>query len=369
MAESAHIGLDNPAFNGRLRRPLFYQRSFAAGHVRRPARTRTRYFDQQVRQRQPGASPSSPEKLVPIWMQPLPESPRAEPTSPNFETPQPQEPQQMQSQAMPPVSSIALVEPQPFATPAELRPQRSRVLNRQSVRSPFRKHRSLLRQTRYTKVQLALVGMACLIFVAGLAVTFQTEQTDHNAAVQVAALAKKANNSQGNSQNSPVPSTTKPSANAFNEYTVAPNLPRYIKIPKLGVYARVLQVGVTKSGALGTPDNVFDTAWYTGSAKPGQPGATLIDGHVSSWTAHGVFYGLHTLIPGDKIQIVRGDGTVLNYKVVKKQIYNTNNVDMKAAMTPVTPGKSGLNLITCTGQVIHGTSEFNERVIVFAQQV
>jgi LPXTG-site transpeptidase (sortase) family protein len=217
----------------------------------------------------------------------------------------------------------------------------------------------------HSKLQLSLVGMAIMVFVTGLAVSLQTFQTNHNAAAQVSALSKRADKPSG----SPVPSTTKPTTSAFSNYAVAPDLPRYIKIPKLGVNARVLQVGVNASGALGTPSNVFDTAWYTGSAKPGQPGATLIDGHVSSWTTHGVFYGIKTLQAGDTIQIVRGDNTVLNYQVVKTQAYPANNVDMQAAITPVTAGKSGLNLITCTGQVQKGTSEFNQRVIVFAEQM
>jgi sortase (surface protein transpeptidase) len=131
----------------------------------------------------------------------------------------------------------------------------------------------------------------------------------------------------------------------------------------------VLQVGVTTSGALATPSNVFDTAWYTGSAKPGQPGATLIDGHVSSWTTKGVFYGIKTLVAGDTIQIVKGDNSVLTYKVVKTQVYPAGTVDMQAAVTPVIAGQSGLNLITCTGQVIKGTSEFNQRELVFATLV
>ena len=41
---------------------------------------------------------------------------------------------------------------------------------------------------------------------------------------------------------------------------------------------------------------------------------------------------------------------------------------MQAAVAPITPDVYGLNLITCTGQVIKGTSLFNERVIVFAQE-
>jgi hypothetical protein len=95
----------------------------------------------------------------------------------------------------------------------------------------------------------------------------------------------------------------------------------------------------------------------------------LIDGHVSSWTSHGIFYGLKTLVAGDTIQIERGDGAILAYKVVKSQTYTTSKVDMAAALTPINPRKPGLNLITCTGNVMAGTNEFNQRVVVFAEQV
>jgi sortase (surface protein transpeptidase) len=223
----------------------------------------------------------------------------------------------------------------------------------------------ILHSHRHSKLQLSLVGMAVMVFVIGLAVSLQTLQANHGASAQVSALSKRTDKQAGNA----VPSTTKPSAAAFNSYAVAPDLPRYIKIPKLGVNARVMQVGVNGSGAVGAPSNVFDAAWYTGSAKPGQPGATLIDGHVSSWTTHGVFYGIKTLQAGDTIQVIRGDNTAVNYRVVKTRVYPVDNVDMQAAITPVTAGKAGLNLITCTGQVKKGTSEFNQRLIVFAEQI
>jgi LPXTG-site transpeptidase (sortase) family protein len=266
---------------------------------------------------------------------------------------------------------ITIIEPEPFAIPAHPRQQRSNVLKRQLVRLPGKNSVApAFRPRGYSKLQLTLIGMACFIFLLGLVVSLQTLATNHNVTAQVAALGKKPKQPTSTGQAATtVPSTTKPSNRSFSQYTVAPDLPRYLKIPKLGAYARVLQVGLTKNRALGTPNNVYDAAWYTGSAKPGQAGATLIDGHVSSWTAHGVFYGLKTLKAGDAIQIVRGDGAVLNYQVVKTQVYSADNVDMQAAVTPVTVGKFGLNLITCTGQVKPGTSEFNERVIVFAQQV
>ncbi len=222
---------------------------------------------------------------------------------------------------------------------------------------------------RYSGSQRVLLAMAACVFVIGLAVSIQTLLTNKATTAQVAALSKKADNANGGNQSSSTPSTTKPSSQAFGQYAVAPDLPRYIKIPKLQVDARVLQVGVTTNGALGTPNNVYDAAWYTGSAKPGQVGATLLDGHVSSWTTHGVFYGIKTLVAGDTIQIVRGDDTVLTYKVVKTQTYADDQVDMQAAITPITAGKSGLNLITCSGKVKPGTSEFDQRVIVFAEQI
>jgi LPXTG-site transpeptidase (sortase) family protein len=212
---------------------------------------------------------------------------------------------------------------------------------------------------------MALIGMAGLVFAIGLVASLQGFQTNSQAAAQISALSKKSESQGG----TPAPGTTPPNGASFNSYAVAPDLPRYLQIPKLGVSARVLQVGVDSSGALGTPYNVFDTAWYTGSAKPGQPGAALIDGHVSSWTTHGVFYNLKSLKAGDSVQIVRGDGAILNYRVVKTQVYDADNVDMQAAVTPITAGKAGLNLITCTGRVKPGTSEFNQRIIVFTEQV
>ena len=94
----------------------------------------------------------------------------------------------------------------------------------------------------------------------------------------------------------------------------------------------------------------------------------LIDGHISSWTAHGVFYGLKTLQPGDAIDVQGGNGAVFAYTVVKIQVYNAGNVDMAAAMKSINPSKPGVNLISCTGDVIQGTNDFSERVVVFAAE-
>jgi sortase (surface protein transpeptidase) len=215
-----------------------------------------------------------------------------------------------------------------------------------------------------------LVTMAIVVFGVGLYVGLTGLIATRNVQAQATALTKVANtvakSSSVSSSANPALSTVKPTASSLASYVVAPNLPRYLIIPKLGVDARVLSVGVNAQGALETPSNIYDTAWYNESAEPGQPGTMLIDGHVSSWTADGVFYGLKTLVAGDLIKVERGDGMVFTYSVVKSQIYPSGNVDMTSAMTPVVAGQPGLNLITCTGDVIPGTSQFSQRIVVYA---
>lgn len=166
------------------------------------------------------------------------------------------------------------------------------------------------------------------------------------------------------------PSSKKPSPSAINNYSVASDLPKYISIPAINVpKTRIIQLGLLKGNEIATPDNIYDTGWYNGSSKPGQNGAMFIYGHVSSWTADGVFYNLKKLQPGDKVYITRGDNKHFTYQVGSSKIYNYKHVDMKQALSPVDAGTPGLNLMTCTGKIIKGTSEFNERLVVFAKQI
>ncbi len=226
------------------------------------------------------------------------------------------------------------------------------------------KWQKLKHRTRATLLPNTLVAIAAGLFITGLSIVLQDWHANGVANHSAAQLVDKANHGSSHT----VPSTTKPSPSAFDTYTVAANLPRYIFIPKLSVKAIIRQLGLTSSGQLATPNNVYDAGWYTKSSTPGQPGATVIDGHVSSWTTNGVFYGLKTLQPGDAIQIERGDGTILNYSVIKKQVYGYQQVDMSALLSPINTGKPGLNLITCTGDVIKGTNDFTERVVIFTTE-
>jgi LPXTG-site transpeptidase (sortase) family protein len=217
--------------------------------------------------------------------------------------------------------------------------------------------------------------MAALVFAIGLYASVDGWLTNRRAEAMVSQLSKVSSGTASAAQSTAtpstasVPSTDKPLASTVSSYTVGPTRPRYLTIGKIGVHARILPEGLAADGSIGTPGNVYDTGWYTSSSLPGEQGAMLVDGHVSSWTTNGVFYDLKKLVAGDTVTVERGDGKTFTYKVVRTTVYDDDKVDMQAATSPVVAGQPGLNLITCTGKVKPGTSEFTQRLVVFTEQV
>lgn len=155
------------------------------------------------------------------------------------------------------------------------------------------------------------------------------------------------------------------SSDSIAKYVVAENLPRVLSIDKIGVKARILQMGVNPNGNMQAPINIFDSGWYTGSSKPGEKGAAVIDAHASGATRQGLFAYLNTLSNGDIIKIERGDGKVLKYKVVDKETREIDKVDMKKLMTVSGGADEGLNLITCDGKWSQKKGTFDKRTIVY----
>lgn len=146
---------------------------------------------------------------------------------------------------------------------------------------------------------------------------------------------------------------TEPTKEEINEYTVAPDRPRYLSIEKLGVKnARILPMGVNIKGELDTPRNIFDVGWYEASGKPGQGGTLMIDGHNGGPHVHGVFKNLPDLASGDIIKIERGDGEVFKYKVVENMTVDLAEADKYMATAAASPelGIESVTLITCTGE-------------------
>jgi LPXTG-site transpeptidase (sortase) family protein len=216
-----------------------------------------------------------------------------------------------------------------------------------------------------------LTAMAGFIFLVGLTVSGYSLLNNHRVTQQVQALSSSNASSHDDvtSGNEPPDETPIPT-HAMSSYQVAPDLPRYLKIKKLGVMARVKPLGVSNDNELLAPKSTWDVGWYNASAKPGQDaGAAVIDGHVLGSTKGGVFYNLKKLGVGDIIEIERGDGRLVHYKVARTQQVDAKGLDMRQLMTSEQPGKQGLNLITCAGKFSAKTQTFDQRAVVFSVQV
>lgn len=211
-----------------------------------------------------------------------------------------------------------------------------------------------------------LQGMAALLFIFGMYVAIDGWLGSREASEQAQVLSSRA----GDEDSSGDDEVLDEKAPAHTStYKVAPDLPRILEIPSIGVSTRVLQLGVKSDNSLAAPSNIHDAGWYTGSAKPtATAGAMLMDGHVSGPTKNGVFYDLKKLKAGDDIVVERGDGQRLTFAVMRVETIQVESVDMGELMRSDDPSKLGLNLITCGGLFDARTNTFRSQVLVFSVQ-
>ena len=122
--------------------------------------------------------------------------------------------------------------------------------------------------------------------------------------------------------------------------------PARLLIPRIGVDARIESRGLDAGRNMETPKDFRDVAWYNLGPVPGAAGNALMNGHVSWWTGSAVFTRLGELRAGDKVIVVRGDGTRVTFKVTARRIVAAN----ARVASLFAPGPTAtLTLITCTG--------------------
>lgn len=256
-------------------------------------------------------------------------------------------------------ASLAIVRPVPAIA------SRPGVKTSQAARpQPKSPPKTKSKRRRFLQPAVLYVTAAMLIVFGGW-LAYNGLVANKRVSEQVQRLSDKAEAADGSSEGNP-PSITPPTSEAVKNYSVAPNLPKYIDIPSLSVHARILSMGVDSKNTLQAPGNVYDAGWYNASAQPGQTGGMLIDGHISSWSTKGVFYGLNQLKTGDTITVTRGDNRQFTYKVVTSQTKPVDQVDMGSLLVSPDSNKPGLSLISCSGEVIPGTNEYDKRIMIQA---
>ncbi|MFC4904028.1 class F sortase [Kocuria sp. CNJ-770] len=149
----------------------------------------------------------------------------------------------------------------------------------------------------------------------------------------------------------------------------AVSAPVSVRIPAAGTDSELLHLGLRDNGSLDVPpgDPGAPAAWYTGSPAPGEVGPAVLLGHVNATDGGpGVFAGLRGLVPGDRIEVLREDGSTAVFAVERGEQY-AKDAFPTLSVYGNTEGPE-LRLITCDGYD-PATGEFDDNYVVYAQLV
>jgi hypothetical protein len=145
------------------------------------------------------------------------------------------------------------------------------------------------------------------------------------------------------------------------------SVPVSLRIPAIGVNARVIPLGLDASGGVAVPPlrTPFLTSWYDRGSAPGQAGPAVLLGHVdSAAVGPAVFYKLGDLVPGDLVYVTRKDHRTVVFRVTAVALYPQQDFPTREVYGS-TPHPT-LRLITCGGEYDERTHHYLDRIIAFA---
>lgn len=135
-----------------------------------------------------------------------------------------------------------------------------------------------------------------------------------------------------------------------------------VTIPSIGLSAQIVNVGLTADNAIDVPAG-RQVGYWTGSAVPGTPGATFLDGHVDGILAH-----LQRISVGQTFS-VRFNGQTFNYQVAHTETVALAGIDMNRALSTYGGASEGLNMMTCAGTYVPAIGTYDQRFVVYAVRI
>ena len=152
--------------------------------------------------------------------------------------------------------------------------------------------------------------------------------------------------------------------------TPTPYVPKYgkpvrLKIPGLNIDTNVQSLGLDSNGSMDVPLNMVDVGWYNGGPVPGEPGSSVIDGHLGV-NEYGVFGSLYQLKVGDLINIIDEKKQVITFRVRETKVYPRNEQPVEVFSSSQGDIIPHLNLITCDGKYNRNTGGTPNRLVVFS---
>jgi sortase (surface protein transpeptidase) len=193
--------------------------------------------------------------------------------------------------------------------------------------------------------RLGLILLALVIAMAGVVVLGVAVSAQRSAPQPPRSVGRIGSGSESSSSPSPglTPSTGRAPLGA--------SAPVSISIPSIGVHSRVLPIGLAADGTLAVPQpgpNLDRAAWFKNSPTPGQPGPSIIEGHVDSEKGPSVFFELGKMHPGNRIEVTRADGVVAVFTVNAVRDYPKSAFPTRLVYGSPDLGRPELRLITCS---------------------
>lgn len=144
--------------------------------------------------------------------------------------------------------------------------------------------------------------------------------------------------------------------------------PVRLTIPALGLEAAIEAVGRDAKGAMATPSDPHNVAWYSLGPMPGAIGNAVIAGHLD--LANGkpaAFWKLNQLKAGDLVQVILSDDSTLIFAVERLALYP----DEQAPLEEIFGFRSEpyLNLITCAGSWNKTAGAYTKRLVAYTRLV
>ncbi|MFJ8695464.1 class F sortase [Streptomyces roseolilacinus] len=174
--------------------------------------------------------------------------------------------------------------------------------------------------------------------------------------------------------NPPVPSAAEAFTAGPGRYTPAaaepmpPSAPVRVRIPRIGVDAPVIRLGLAADGSLDVPpagDRNL-AGWYRDGTAPGARGTAIMAGHVDDDEGPAVFYALGALRKGDRVEVTRLDGRTAVFAVDAVEVYD--NDDFPDEKVYGRSDRAELRVITCGGGFSPETG-YQGNVVVYAHLV
>lgn len=144
--------------------------------------------------------------------------------------------------------------------------------------------------------------------------------------------------------------------------------PREIIFSTINVTGYIQKMGIDQNDRIAAPDNINLAGWYTGSAKPGDTGLSIIDGHSGGRYNDGIFKRLNSLNANDTFVVVYGDDSTRTFRVLEKKTLQVDEA-VSYLFQKDSDVEKQLNLITCGDQYNESTKLFDTRVVVKSEAI